>query len=208
MPNTLSALLIAVTFLMPGFIASRVLSFVYPQTEAGETRAVLTAITLSSFNYAILSWAVVLVWKQLWYENVAFLAAFVFFSLFVSPVIIAVLFGKINDSEWGRRMRRQLGVMHPMPKAWDYFFRRGLPCWIVATMKDGRVIAGLYAGESFASSFPAEEDIYLEKVCSLSPDGKMQGIIPDSIGAIIRMENVALLEFFEISQPNGQENRK
>ncbi len=184
MPATLSALLIAVAFLMPGFIASRVLSFVYPQTEAAEARTVLTAITLSCLNYALLSWLFVLAWKQLWYENIVFLAAFVFFFLFVSPVVIA----------W-------LGVMHPIPKAWDYFFHQGAPCWVVATMKDGKVIAGLYGNDSFASSFPADEDIYVERVCMLSAEAKIEGLVTDSIGAIIRMENVALLEFFQISQP-------
>ncbi len=201
MPATLSALLIAVAFLMPGFIASRVLSFVYPQTEAAEARTVLTAITLSCLNYALLSWLFVLAWKQLWYENIVFLAAFVFFSLFVSPVVIALLFGRINDSDWGRRMRQRLGVMHPIPKAWDYFFHQGVPCWVVATMKDGKVIAGLYGNNSFASSFPAEEDIYVERVCMLSAEAKIEGLVTDSIGAIIRMENVALLEFFQVSQP-------
>jgi Family of unknown function (DUF6338) len=198
MPTTLTAVVILVAFLMPGFIASRALSFVYPSSETGETRAVLTAITLSSFNYAILSWIIILAWWQSWYKSVEFLAAFVFFALFVSPVIIALLFGKVNDSDWGRRMRQKFGVMHPIPKAWDHFFRRRVPCWVIATMKDGRVIGGLYGPNSFASSFPAQEDLYIEKVCTMSADGKMEGVIAQSVGAIIRMENVALLEFFEI----------
>jgi hypothetical protein len=75
-------------------------------------------------------------------------------------------------------------------------------------MKNGKVVAGLCGNKSFASSFPADEDLYLEKVCTLSADGKMDGIVPNSMGAIIRMENVALIEFFESIQPSSRGDAK
>jgi hypothetical protein len=64
-------------------------------------------------------------------------------------------------------------------------------------MKDGRVIAGLYGPNSFASSFPAPEDLYLEKMCKLSPQGKIEGIAEFSNGCIIQMDNIELLELVE-----------
>jgi hypothetical protein len=204
MPTTISAILVIVVFLMPGFIASRVFSFVYPGSATGESRTVLTAITFSCFNHAILSWLLVLAWKEMWYENLAFLAIFSVFDLFVLPVIIALLFVKMNETGWGRRVRDRFGLLHPIPKAWDYFFSRRIPCWIVATLKDGRIFAGLYGEQSFASSFPAEEDLYLEKLCSLSPEGKIVEVAQYSLGGIIRIENVATLEFFESASPEIQ----
>jgi hypothetical protein len=200
MPTTISAILVIVVFLMPGFIASRVRSFVYPSSETSEARIVLSAITFSCLNYAILSPLFIVAWKWLWYQNLVFLATLAILSLFISPTLIVLFSAKVNESYWGRRFRDKFGLMHPIPKAWDYFFSRRISCWIVATLKDGRVFAGLYGQASFASSFPSQEDLYLEKLCDLSPEGKITGVSPLSVGGIIEMENVSTLEFFEPGQ--------
>jgi hypothetical protein len=157
MPTTIGAVLVIVAFVIPGFIASRVLSSAYPRSEPAEGRLVLL----------------------------------------LTPVVIGLVLVKAIDTNWGRRFRHAFGIVHPVPKAWDYFFRQGTPCWIVATLKDGRIVAGLYGPNSFASSFPSEEDLYLEKLCKLSPQGKIEGVADFSIGGIIRMENVQLLELFD-----------
>ncbi len=48
------------------------------------------------------------------------------------------------------------------------------------------------------TSFPAPEDLYLEKLCKLSPAGKIEGIAAFSAGGILRMENIETLEMFEV----------
>lgn len=197
MPTTITAILVIVAFLMPGFIANRFLAFAYPSTEPSDTRAILTAITFSCLNYAILSPLLTVFWMKAWYENLGFLAGFTFFALFLAPILIAWLFIRVVESDWGRRRRRSLGLMHPMPKAWDYFFHLGKPCWIVATLKNGRIFAGYYGGDSFASSFPADEDLYLEKLCNLTPEGRIVDVHPQSAGGIIRMDAIDTLEFFD-----------
>jgi hypothetical protein len=197
MPTTIGAILVIAAFLMPGFIANRFLAFVYPSTEPGETRAILTAITFSCLNYAVLSWFLIVFWVKAWYDNLAALAGFAFFVLFLAPLLITWMFTRIVASEWGRSWRHKLGLMHPMPKAWDYFFHLGRPCWIVATLKNGRTFAGYYGGKSFASSFPAEEDLYLEVLCNLSPQGKIVNVAPSSAGGIIKMDVIDTLEFFD-----------
>ena len=198
MPTSLGAILILIAFLMPGFIAGRVLSSAHGTSEAGEGRLVLGAITLSCLNYAVLSWLLVLAWTRKWYEDPLTLALLAFFILLVAPILIALALIWVIDTEWGKRVRVAFGLAHPVSKAWDSFFRRGIPCWIVATLKGGRVIAGLYAGNSFASSFPAAEDLYLEKICRLSAQGEIEGIADFSRGGIIKMENVETLELFDI----------
>ena len=204
MPTTVSAVLVLVLFVIPGFITNRVLSSVFAASEPAETRTVLTGITYSCLNYAFLSPLLVLTWNRLWYENPSLLAAIAFLVLFVSPVLIALAIVKISDTRWAQKFRRTFGITHPVPKAWDYFFRRGIPCWVLATLKDGRVVAGLYGPNSFASSFPSAEDLYLERLCKLTPEGKMGGLADFSIGAIIKMENVAMLELFEIANDSLQ----
>ena len=65
-------------------------------------------------------------------------------------------------------------------------------------MRDGRVVAGLYGTKSFASSYPDEEDLYLQTLCALSPEGEITGIVEGSEGAILRMSEVSLLEFYSL----------
>jgi hypothetical protein len=202
MPTSIQAVIVIVIFLMPGFVASRVISYTYPSSEPSDARLILTAITLSCFNYAILSWLLVLSWRKLWYQNTAFLVFLVLLTLLISPVLIGLGLVKLAATNWLRRFRHTFGIPHPDPKAWDHFFRRGMPCWVVATLRSGRVIGGLYGSNSFASSYPSAEDLYLEQLCNMTPEGMMAGLTALTVGGIIRMENVELLELFEY-EPEG-----
>lgn len=200
MPETLSTVLILLVFVIPGFLAARVFSRAYPRTEPGESRMVLESIALSSVSYGIFSWLYVLAWKGRWYENSYLLALLIFFAVFLAPILVALGLIWTLESNSARSLLHRSGLAHPTPKAWDHFFRKGIPCWVVATMKDGRLVAGLYGGDSFASSFPAKEDLYLEKLCTLSPEGRIRGLAQFSLGAIIQMEQVELLEFYQLKE--------
>jgi hypothetical protein len=198
-PTSANAVLILIVFVMPGFICGRVVSFSLPDSEPSNGRLLLTAISLSCLNYAVLSGLLVLAWEDSWYSNPLALAGVTFFTLFITPILIGLLIPWVVDTRWGRHLRGKLGLIHPVPKAWDYFFRSRKPCWVFATLKSGRLIAGWYGMNSFASSFPAEEDLYLEKMCKLTTDGKIQGIDQSSVGAIIKAADVESLELFQSS---------
>jgi hypothetical protein len=197
MPTSFDAVLVILLFLIPGFIARGVLSSIYPSSEPSEARLVLTTIALSCINYGLWSWLLALAWKGGWYQRGTSLALLVALVLFLSPVGVTLAVGRFMRTDAFRKMREVLGIRHPTPKSWDYFFGKGLPCWVVATLKSGRVIGGYYGTDSFAASFPAEEDLYLEKLCNLTPDGRLNGITPLTLGGIMRMQDVQLLELFE-----------
>jgi hypothetical protein len=183
--------------MIPGLVASQVLSYAYPASESGEARLILSAIMHSCINYALLSWLFILSWKELWYQNTIFLIFLAMLTLFISPVLTSLVWVRLIETRWVRTFRETFGLPHPAPKAWDYFFRKRIPCWIIATLKSGRVIGGMYAGSSFASSYPSAEDLYVEQLCNMTPEGTIAGLSDLSVGGIIRMENVELLEMFE-----------
>src|ERR1051325_10895554 len=160
MPSSIQAVVVIALFLMPGFIARSVLSAIYPTAAPSDSRLALTAITLSFLNYGTWSWLLVLSWRRHWYESASFLSFLAVLVLFVSPVVGTLTFTKLAQTNAGRQAREVFGIRHPTPKAWDYFFGKGAPCWIVITLKSGRVMGGYYGTESFASSFPNEEDLY------------------------------------------------
>ncbi len=196
MPTTFSAVLVIVAFLIPGFVASKILSMAYSRSAISEGQTILEAITLSCLNYALVSWLLAWAWIQHWYEQPLLLVAVVFCVLFVTPVAIALILLKLFDTDWGLRLRLAFGMAHPVLKAWDRFFRKGQNCWVIATLKGGRVFAGYFGENSYASSFPADEDIYLEKLCQTS-NGKIVEVAKLSTGGIIQMKNVETLEFFK-----------
>ncbi len=196
MPTSIQAVIVIALFLMPGFIARSILSSVYPTSEPSESRLALTAITLSCMNYGIWSWLLILSWQKHWYKSDSFLAFLAVLILFLSPVVGTLAIAKLMQTSAFRSVRETFGIRHPVPKAWDYFFGKRAACWIIVTLKSGRVIGGYYGTESFASSFPHEEDLYLELLCDMTPEGRLNGITPLTLGGIIRMEDVQLLEFF------------
>jgi len=197
MPTSIQAVIVIALFLMPGFIARSVLSSAYPTSEPSEARLALTAVTLSCVNYGLWSWLLILCWQKQWYKNDGFLAFVTLLILFLSPVVGTLAIVKVMQTSLFRNVREIFGIRHPVPKAWDYFFGRGAACWIVATLKSGRVIGGYFGTESLASSFPHEEDLYLELLCDMTPEGRLKGITPLTLGGIIRMEDVQLIEFFK-----------
>lgn len=204
MPTSIQAVFAIALFLMPGFIARSVLSSVYPTSEPSESRLALTAITLSCVNYGIWSWLLVLGWRRHWYQSDGFLAFLAVLILFLSPVVGTLAYVKLMQTNAFRAARERFGIRHPVPKAWDYFFGKGKACWVIATMKSGRVVGGYYGSESFAASFPNQEDLYLELLCDMTPDGRLNGISPLTEGGIIRMEEVQLLEFFRYEPPKSE----
>jgi len=63
-------------------------------------------------------------------------------------------------------------------------------------MKDGRLIGGRYETESFASSFPHEEQLYLEEVWKLSDEGAFESKIDRTAGIMVSSGDIYAIELF------------
>ena len=74
-------------------------------------------------------------------------------------------------------------------------FAQRKPYWVEVFLKNGNVIAGLYANNSSASSAPAPEQIYLEETWVLDVDGKFERAIADTAGVIILTSEISHIEF-------------
>ncbi len=68
------------------------------------------------------------------------------------------------------------------------------------TFNDGSKIAGFLGPNSFVSSFPNDEDIYIEEVWTLDDQGKIKEIVKETKGVLIRHENIKIIEFFEYKE--------
>ena len=64
-------------------------------------------------------------------------------------------------------------------------------------MKNGTRIGGRFDNNSFASSSPSKEQIYIEEVWNIDEDGKFIKPIERSKGFLILGEEILGLEFFQ-----------
>lgn len=179
-------LLLFIVFVIPGFVSIKCYQLLFPGTEKSASDQIVDAIAYSSINYALLSLPIIGLEKI---NNNFLNYLFYFFALFVAP-IIWVFFWKYLRT----RHFFQKNAPHPMAKPWDYVFSQRKPYWVKITLKDGVVIAGKYAENSFTSSSPASEQIYLEERWLLSDNGGFERKINDTAGVIILSSEILYVE--------------
>ena len=87
--------------------------------------------------------------------------------------------------------------MHPIRKPWDYVFGKRDSFWIIVHLQSDQRIGGRFDVDSFASSDPAEEQIYLQEVWVLDVEGRFMNRVERSRGIIIMKDQIRAVEFFE-----------
>jgi len=199
MPSTFIQVVLLLVFIVPGFILMRVKRIAYPGQEGSAPAMMLDCLTLSSFVHALCSpiwyWAYI---SQPYILHPVWFGVSLFGILFAVPIALGSLYVKFSETERARWLRELLGLPHPAPTAWDYHFRKGRAYWVWMTFKSGAVMAGLFGPNSAASSFPNKQDLYVEKLLSLDEHGKVRSWVDASAGAVVRMDDLERIEFFEI----------
>ncbi|EMV1560034.1 hypothetical protein AABV68_001296 [Enterobacter ludwigii] len=77
----------------------------------------------------------------------------------------------------------------------------------MVTLKDGNKIAGKYSADSFSSSSPNPEQLYLEENWVINADGGFERARTDTLGILILSKDIEHIEFFRFTNPseNSQE---
>ncbi|MBU1262924.1 hypothetical protein KJ640_08275 [bacterium] len=206
MPADLISIIIIIIFIIPGFICEWAFSLLVSRKEKEATYLILECITLSCLYYAFFSWAIVLIFHYKIYEYIVWFAIILSLLLFILPIIVGYGFGKAIFSNRLRRFREWLGITIPIPKAWDCYFGRSIPCWVLITLNDGVKIGGFWGPDSFVSSFPSPEDIYLEILVKVDENGNFGEVEKDTRGALIERERIKIIEFFKYRPKGGEED--
>lgn len=71
---------------------------------------------------------------------------------------------------------------------------------MIVHLKDQRKIGGLFDTASFASSYPAEPQIYLQQVWKLDGEGRFLEPIERSKGIIILRDDIVAVEMFSYDE--------
>lgn len=189
-------LLLFIAFVIPGFISLKVYELLNPGVQKESSKQIIDAITYSCVNYAILFAPILAVERSaLSKESPNLYSVFFLAVLFLAPIIWALLW------QWIRTIKFiQKAIPHPTQKPWDYVFSKREPYWVKVVLRDGTKIGGKYSGNSFASSAPADEQIYLEETWIVNEKGGLERKKKQTAGAIILSKDIAFIELIKYSE--------
>ena len=192
-------LVLFIAFVIPGFIGLKAYELLNPGIHKESSKQIVDAVAYSCINYAILFWPIMAVeGSDLRGTLPHCYWAFYFFVLFCAPVFWAFIW------LWLRKTPFMLNASaHPTQKPWDYVFSKREPYWAKVTLNDGTQIAGKYSENSFSSSSPAGEQIYLEETWLRNDKGGLERKKNQSAGVIIVSE-IAYIELMEFHPPEEQ----
>lgn len=182
--------------LFPGFVATAVYDLRIPAERRKWADMGLALVAYSVGIDAIV--AIVLFWWPLPQGDsgrTIFLG--VLFDV-VAPVLIGWYMVDMREA-----LSRNGFILSSWPKAWDAFYNRfkKTPVALVITLSNGRKVGGFWAEDPIASSFPADEDIFLPAVVEVHQDS---GIFvkrnPIALGLLVKRADIVTIEAFDAAQ--------
>ena len=193
-------IILFIAFMIPGFISIKVYELLFPTQAINYGEKVIDALAYSCINYALLLWPIIAVeqstLRQSWPNSYAL---FYLFVLFIAPALWVLAWKWIRERDYFQAM-----VPHPTQKPWDFVFGQRKTYWIVVTLKDGKKIAGMYGINSFASSAPAEEQLYMEQEWILNDEGGFDRPAEQTAGVIILASEIVSVEFMHSGESGNE----
>jgi len=186
-------LFLFIAFVIPGFISIKLFELLFPAQVKDSSKQFIDAIAYSCINYALLLLPIYWIESEDVYKSHPNLyVTFYVLVLFVAPIIWTVIWKKLRESS-----KFQKNAPHPTQSPWDYVFSQRKSYWVIVTLKDGVQIAGLYSSNSFASSAPSPEQIYLEQSWKLNDSEGFEREHNQTDGVIIISSEISHIELFK-----------
>ena len=179
-------------FVVPGFVAMKVYDLIVPSERRKFGESVIEVVSFSMLNLGLTFWIIAEINNPEFRFNNPVLYYFAtFLVVSVVPAALAIATSKLLTSRFLRGI-----ILHPTPTGWDYFFAKGQACWILFHLKSGTKLGGLYGENSFASSFPNEQEIYVQEIWRVDELGRFVEKVEGTAGTIIKREECKLIELF------------
>jgi len=191
----LDNLYLVIGFFVPGLIAYFVRAQYVTVYWRTHTDNLLTYLAISLVYY---SFALPLIQLLLslggWLKAITWIALII-----VGPAIFGLLMGALVQFGWVRRLAQKVGLnpLHAIPTSWDWKFSAiEAGSFIMVTLGDGSTLAGRFSDRSFASTDPAERDVYIEEIWDVSDEGEWQAR-DASQGVLIPAKEIRYVEFWD-----------
>ncbi|MFT6348341.1 MAG: hypothetical protein ACJAYB_001347 [Psychromonas sp.] len=184
-------LILFIAFIIPGFVSIKSYELIHPNDDKDSSKRIIEAIAYSCMNYAFLGIPLYYLLKPDMLESLVAIWFISVFSLVIFPALLTLLFS------WLRRLDIvQRNTPHPIKRPWDYVFQQRQWYWVIVELNDDKRIAGKYASDSFSSSYPAAEQIYLEECWHLADDDSFDKPRGGTAGILIASSQIKTIEFF------------
>ena len=85
-----------------------------------------------------------------------------------------------------------------IPTAWDWYFSQRPNCILLISLKNGSEVIGYFGEKSYATSYPNEGSIYLEKVYKYN-NNELE-IVPNSDGIVVAKNEFDTIQFYNIGE--------
>ena len=182
-----------VALFLPGFVSLRVDRLIQPGQVRSAADLIVDVLAYSLVNGALMGWA-------LWLAASEFRAA--------SPDALRVwglglIICLAGPTTWPIlfRLAQRFGadrgwLVGPDRFAWDHFFRRHEPSWVILRLKSGKLVGGYFGSDSYASVEPESGHIYLQQLWKLDRNGRFVESVVDSKGALFRPTDYDWIEFY------------
>ncbi|MDW7774671.1 MAG: DUF6338 family protein [Desulfobulbaceae bacterium] len=195
-----SKLILFIAFVVPGFIAIKAYELLSPSRYIDSSKQIIDAISYSCLNYVILLWPIYMVeTSNLRANHPNLYVLFYIFVMFTFPLILVFIWKQLRQNDFIQKY-----VPHPTQKPWDFVFSQRLTYWVIVTLKNGDKIAGMYGPNSFASSAPSEEQIYLEEYWLLNEEGGFERPVEQTAGIIILTSEIMSVELMHSGEEKNE----
>lgn len=208
-PSTATQLLITLVLIVPGFVYHGVLIRVGGRTPAdadlsSRLMRAIVASTIFALIYLVAAGpSVEAALTRTPAEALSHLRPYAISSIVgvvVVPVLAAAVTAWVLGSDRFRKIKYEVlpdrwNRVDPRPSAWDVAFAAAEdPCFVRVQMKDGTWYAGYFGPNSYASSFPDPQSLFLEISYAVDNDGQILGAIEGNPGAIVDCSESVLVE--------------
>ncbi|HEV7588554.1 MAG TPA: DUF6338 family protein [Longimicrobium sp.] len=187
--------------IFPGLISINIYRLIMPARALDWGNALLQGLFYSTVNFVLalpILFAVVFGNDPLEHPVRYCIAAFL--VLLVTPILWPIAIVAIFKS---KRFARRIQI--PYPTAWDFFFDRREPTFVLVHLNSGALLAGYWGPNSYAGTFPNDGDIYLEAVYVVDEAGKLGDPIPDTRGVLLQKPQYSYVELFSV--PRAKEGK-
>lgn len=189
---TINEIILFLIFFVPGFISMKVYNLFRANDKINFSESIGEVVSYSAINFAILSSLIFLIHRGGFMNSHPFwYVFFCFIILFVAPILWPIIFIKITAH---RKVKKY--ILSQEKTAWDYIFAKKKGFWVIVNLKSGDRIAGVYGSDSFASSYPNKQQIYLEQQWSVNEKGKFLKVKNRTSGVLLLGDDIKSIEFY------------
>jgi hypothetical protein len=190
---TIDKILLLTTFFVPGFIYLKAYRLFIAETKTDFSKDLYEAIGFSFINAIIFFFPLYLINKNGFISNHTLWYFLILFSIIViAPILCALLFRYISSKKWFSRF-----MINPIKSAWDSFFSKRESYYVIVTLKNGRKIGGKYGLNSFSSTFPNPNEIFIEELWKLNENSTgFDSILEQTAGILITKDEISTIEFY------------